>query len=144
MKNTEKLIRYQYIMKRLDEAIDKGFDIQAIAYIYALIEDRFNSFLIYAKMKSTSNKVKDKIKLLMKTFTEDANLHLIKLLSKDLINQVMSWIDDRNKIMHGMAMMTLDQEYIKTMAKRGRSIVLELNQLSPKIKRLLKKPINNQ
>jgi hypothetical protein len=80
----------------------------------------------------------------MKTFTEDANLHLIKLLSKDLINQVMSWIDDRNKIMHGMAMMTLDQEYIKTMAKRGRSIVLELNQLSPKIKRLLKKPINNQ
>jgi hypothetical protein len=43
MKNTEKLIRFQYIMKRLDEAIDKGFDIQAIAYIYALIEDRFNS-----------------------------------------------------------------------------------------------------
>jgi hypothetical protein len=32
MKNIKKLVRYRYMIKRLREAIEQNFDIQAIAY----------------------------------------------------------------------------------------------------------------
>jgi hypothetical protein len=99
MKNIEKLIRYRYMIKRLREAIEQNFDIQAIAYAYALIEDRFNSFLDYLRINTSSNHVKDKIKLVRQENSMNQSLSL--LLTEALLGQIISWINDRNKIMHG-------------------------------------------
>jgi hypothetical protein len=132
MKNIEKLIRYRYMIKRLHEAIEQNFDIQAIAYAYALIEDRFNSFLDYLRINTSSNHVKDKIKLIR--LENSINQALSLLLTETLLEQIMSWINERNKIMHGMAMITMDEVYIKSVAIKGEKLVKQLNRLSPKVK----------
>jgi uncharacterized protein YfeS len=136
LKNLEKLVRYRYLIKRLHEAIEKNFDIQAIAYAYALIEDRFHSFLTYLRITPSSNHVKDKVKLVRQENSMNQSLSL--LLTEALLGQIISWINERNKIMHGMAMMTMDEVYIKSVAIKGEKLVKQLNRLSPKVKLTIK------
>jgi hypothetical protein len=136
LKNLEKLVRYRYLIKRLHEAIEHNFDIQAIAYAYALIEDRFNSFLAYLSITTSSNHVKDKIKLIRQE--NSINQALSLLLTETLLEQIMSWINDRNRIMHGMAMITMDEVHIKSVAIKGEKLVKQLNRLSPKVKQTIK------
>jgi hypothetical protein len=124
--SSEKLILYQFIMKRLNDAIEQGFDIQAIAYEYALIEDRFNSILKYLDIQLKTNKVKDKIKVIRQIKNE-----MIKnLLPESLLDQILSFIDARNQIMHGLAMVTLESSFITSIAKQGRLLIIKLNQNS--------------
>jgi hypothetical protein len=134
----EKLERYQFIIKRLNEAIKQGFDIQAIAYEYALIEDRFNSFLIYFNITLKTNKVKDKIKAIRNL----QHINLTTVLPSTLFDELFTWIDHRNKIMHGMAMMTLEPSYITSIAKQGLKIVKLLNKITYKMKLIGKMVLN--
>jgi hypothetical protein len=135
MKNIEKLVRYRYMIKRLHEAIEQNFDIQAIAYAYALIEDRFNSFLTYLRITTPSNHLKDKIKRIRQE--NSVNQPLSLLLTETLLAQLMSWINERNKIMHGMAMITMEEVYIKSVAIKGEKLIKQLNRLSPKVKLII-------
>jgi polyhydroxyalkanoate synthesis regulator protein len=133
----EKLNRYQFIMKRLNDAIEQSFEIQAIAYEYALIEDRFNSILKYLDIQLKTNKVKDKIKVIRQIENETIK----NLLPVSLLEQILSFIDARNQIMHGLAMITLEPTFITSVAKQGRELIKKLNQNSIKIKKNVQKDI---
>ena len=88
------------------------------------------------RITTSSNHVKDKIKLVRQENSINQSLSL--LLTEALLGQIISWINDRNKIMHGMAMITMDEVYIKSVAIKGENLVKQLNRLSQKVKLTIK------
>jgi hypothetical protein len=99
---------YQQLLKRLEEAIDAGFFLEASWIAYAVIEDRICSALLKTgglpqdKNGKSLQMLGSKLNILEKRMDEDPILR--SCLEKDeILKRVVCWKNKRNPLMHSMA-----------------------------------------
>ena len=143
--NQKKYNLYKKMLANLNASINNEFFLQAVFIEYAILEDRCNSIirvLLGEKpLESKSmqgcgiDKKINKIKNYVHNNTKDAWIK--KFLNDDLLDRVLSWKNQRNKMVHSL-MVQFDSEDIQTelmeLAIAGRNIAKEFKNTAIKIK----------
>jgi len=152
-RNDEKGQRFEFLVKRIDEAIDAGYYIEASSLSYALLEERTYSLL--DKIGVTyrhSDKLFDCLELLKKAinnrnitvssneFTCNEIIDWLKsqFLDSDLVNRINDWRKKRNDVTHDLAKETIDYSELVKFAKEGKNIFRNYTSLIMKLKKMLK------
>jgi hypothetical protein len=100
--NTSKHLSYKVAWERMDEAIQHGFFLEAVAIQESMIFDRLRSFVAFHEGAEIDNRVP--LKKVVRRW-HDA-LHKV---AKDdpsykcdfsLVHETLLWVDDRNAVIH--------------------------------------------
>ncbi len=133
-KNYKKNARYSDLSERLKLAIEKEFYYEAIFIEFAIIEDRVLSMLKYAGVdylnkKGQPIKLAERLKRIEQhsAFQDD---YTKKHITSDLINDIYTWKDRRNVLIHDLVNNEYDNEEIKELALQGVELVKVLNNKS--------------
>ena len=125
MKNKEKNEIFKYLMGKSKKALKYGFDIQVIAYSYAIIEDRIEALLKYTGITiSSKDYMVTKLNKVKNNISKDK---LCKYVTNDLLNNLEIWIKERNRIFHSMARNKFEEEYITKVATEGFKLAKEFS-----------------
>jgi len=115
---------YKEQFKRLDKAINNNFFLEAMFIAYAIIEDRAESILSYegnevhSKGFVSINKKLNKIKKI----AERKNSLPARYFSDDLIDEILEWREERNRLIHALMKQSLTTEELQTVALRGKDL----------------------
>lgn len=132
--NQLKYENYKEQSKRLNNAMDKGFYLEALFIEYAIIEDRTESVLIHADKWETYLKTRgrsgptlnSKITYIKKLKDSNRKDLFNKYFSDDLLDQIIAWKDDRNRLIHALLKQKLEHNEILLIAEQGKQLVDEL------------------
>ena len=100
---------YKKPSKRLKRALDNDFNLEAIFIEYAILEDRTESILRHAdkweaymkNRKGHSVSFESKVRYIKK-LAENKKDPLNKYFSDDLLDQVLAWEEERNRLIHAL------------------------------------------
>ena len=136
MKNNEKWAVYKDIHRGLKKALVLGFDIQAIVYEYAILEDRIDSILRYFNRTVPSNDrgLNKRINILRSGIKDKLLRKYIKIELLDLIEK---WAESRNEIIHALAKKPFTDIQFKTIALEGDALIKSLSRKSTLLKKAI-------
>ncbi len=129
MGKTENQLKYENYreqFKRLNRAMANGFHLEAMFIAYALMEDRTESVLRHAgkwdaylkSRKGREPNIDSKTRYIQKLAEEKKALPH-KFFSDDLLDRILSWKEDRNRLIHALLRQQLEHNEIRTLAERG-------------------------
>lgn len=133
----EKYENYKEQLKRLNRALSKGFNLEAMFIEYALIEDRTESVLRHAdlwdaymkKRKGREPNIDSKIKYIQNCASSKVAL-LDKYFSDDLLTEILDWKEERNRLIHALLKQSLEHNEIYNLAEKGNLLVKTLRNRS--------------
>ena len=136
MDKTENQLKYENYreqFKRLNSALHSGFNLEAMFIEYAIMEDRTESILRHAgkwdaylkTRKGRDPTINSKIGYLKKLAGFNNDL-LHKYFFDGLLDQMLTWKDDRNRLIHALLKQQLEHNEIRTLAEQGKQLVDEL------------------
>ena len=140
--NQLKYLNYKEQFKRLNKALVNGFNLEAIFIEYAIMEDRTESILRHGgywdaymkKHKGREPTINSKIKYIQgKVNSDDKLMH--KHFSDDLLDQVLIWKDERNRLIHALLKQQLAHNEVAELAEQGNELVKELRNRAGKYNR---------
>ena len=152
-RKNEKGQRFEFLVKRIDEAIAAGYYIEASSLSYALLEERTYSLLDKIGVTySHSDKLFNCLELIKKAinnrnitvssnnFTSDQIIAWLKsqFLDSNLVNRIDDWRKKRNDVTHDLAKETIDYSELVEFANEGKDIFRNYTSLIMKLKKLLK------
>ena len=128
--NIQKYENYKVQFKRLNRAMKEQFYLEAIFITYAILEDRTESILRYegndikpkGDRKSGITQKLNKIKTIAREKKSLPN----KYFNEELIDRIMSWKNDRNRMIHALLKQQLSTEELRQIAEEGKLVVREL------------------
>jgi hypothetical protein len=102
MSNFEKQNSYKVAWERMDQAIDQGFFLEAVAIQESMIFDRLRSFLVFYEQAEIDNRVP--LKKIVRRW-QDALNRMVKddrafSFDGNLVLNTIAWVDDRNAVIH--------------------------------------------
>ena len=123
----EKYEIYKKMHEDLKKAMIYEFYYEAIFIEYAIFEDRFNSLMKYGNVKYLDKYgnpigIKQKINKARNNpiFTTD---FVRKRITLEMLDQIESWKDRRNKLIHALATTKYDEESVKQIALEGNDLI---------------------
>lgn len=136
MGKTENQVKYENYreqFKRLNSALNNGFNLEAMFIEYAIMEDRTESILRHAHkweayMKSRKGRdatINSKICYIQKLASVNNDL-LQKYFSDDLLAQLLEWKDERNRLIHALLKQSFEHNEVSSLAAQGKQLVDEL------------------
>ena len=136
MEKTENQLKYENYkeqMKRLNSALAHGFNLEAMFIEYAIMEDRTESILRHAdkwdaymkKQKGRDPTINSKVKYIQKLADFNNDL-LHKYFSDDLLDRVLTWKDERNRLIHALLKQEFEHNEVSALSNRGKQLVDEL------------------
>ena len=136
MEKTENHLKYENYkeqIKRLNSALAHGFNLEAMFIEYAIMEDRTESILRYAdkwdaymkKQNGRDPTINSKVKYIQKLAAFNNDL-LHKYFADNLLDQVLIWKDERNRLIHALLVQQFEHNEVSTLAERGKQLVDEL------------------
>ncbi len=136
MEKTENQLKYENYkeqMKRLNSALAHGFNLEAMFIEYAIMEDRTESILRHAdkwdaymkKQNGRDPTINSKVKYIQKLADFNNDL-LHKYFSDDLLDRVLTWKDERNRLIHALLKQELEHNEVSALSNRGKQLVDEL------------------
>ena len=136
MEKTENQLKYENYkeqMKRLNSALAHGFNLEAMFIEYAIMEDRTESILRHAdkwdaymkKQKGRDPTINSKVKYIQKLADFNNDL-LHKYFSDDLLDRVLTWKDERNRLIHALLKQEFEHNEVSALAMQGKQLVDEL------------------
>ena len=136
MDKTENQLKYENYreqFKRLSSALNNGFNLEAMFIEYAIMEDRTESILHHAGewdnyMRSRRGgraTINSKIVYIKKLTAVNNNL-LCKYFSDDLLDQILAWKDERNRLIHALLKQQFEHNEISALTIQGKQLVDEL------------------
>lgn len=146
----EKGKRFEFLISRIDESIEKGFYVEAMAITYALFEERTYRILdrlniayrnrdkLHACLEKFENAINDRtISISTKNIELDGLIDLLdnELIKTNLISDIQDWRDKRNKVVHDMAKMTIDYSGLKRTCEDGRQLFGKYSAIIMRIKK---------
>lgn len=145
MDKTENQLRYENYreqFKRLSSALHSGFNLEAMFIEYAIMEDRMESILRHAEkweayMKSRKGRepgIDSKIRYIQK-LAEQKKTIPNKYFSDDLLDRILIWKEDRNRLIHAMLKQQLEHNEVTGLAAQGKQLVDELRNRANKYNR---------
>lgn len=131
--NQQKYENYTEQFRRLKKALDNGFNLEAMFIEYAIMEDRTESILRHGglwdaymkKQKDRSPTINSKITYIQKRI-ESGDKLLKKYFSDDLLNRVLLWKEERNRLIHALLKQQLAHNEISELAAQGNELVKAL------------------
>lgn len=131
--NQLKYANYKEQFKRLNKALVNGFNLEAMFIEYAIMEDRTESILRHAghweaymkKRKGKDPTINSKITYIRGKVNSD-DKHLSKYFSDDLLDKVLIWKDERNRLIHALLKQELAHNEVKNLAAQGNELVKAL------------------
>ena len=132
--NQLKFENYQEQFKRLNSALKNGFNLEAMFIESAIIEDRTESVLHHAekweaylkkrgRYESTLN---SKIVYIQKLAESDRKNMLYRYFSDNLLDRILSWKEDRNRLIHALLKQQLENNEVAVIALEGKQLAEEL------------------
>lgn len=136
MDKTENQLKYENYreqFKRLNSALNNGFNLEAMFIEYAIMEDRTESILHHSEKweeyltyrRGRGPTIDSKIRYIKKMAEEKKSL-LHKYFPDDLLDQILTWKEDRNRLIHALLKQQLEHNEISTLAMRGKQLADEL------------------
>ena len=137
---------YKEQFKRLNKALANGFNLEAMFIEYAILEDRTESILKHGglwdaylkKQKGRGPTINSKITYIRKRI-ESGDKILKKYFSDDLLEQVLGWKDERNRLIHALLKQQLAHNEVSELAAQGNELVKTLRSRSSNYNRAVEK-----
>ena len=131
--NQLKYENYREQFKRLKSALNSGFNLEAMFIEYAIMEDRTESILRHAGewdsylkfRKGRESTIDSKIRYIQKMAEEKKALPN-KYFSDDLLDRLLTWKNERNRLIHALLKQQLAHNEVSTLAVQGKELVDEL------------------
>lgn len=128
--NQQKQANYTEQFRRLKLALKNGFNLEAMFIEYAILEDRTESILRHADLwdayiksrKGREPNIDSKIKYIQKR-AENKKDTLHKCFSDDLLDRVLAWKEERNRLIHALLKQQLTEEDVNRIASEGNDLV---------------------
>ena len=147
--NQQKYANYKEQFKRLNRALAGGFHLEAMFIEYAIIEDRTESILRHADLWDAYLKKQDgrdptitsKIRYIQKRATNRKHI-LNKYFSDDLLDRILSWKDERNRLIHALLLQQLTHNEVRDLAMQGNELTRTLRSRSGALNRAIEKQQN--
>ena len=144
--NQQKYENYKEQFKRLNKALVNGFNLEAMFIEYAIMEDRTESILRHAGywdayLKKRGNRdatINSKISYIQGKVNADDKL-LRKYFSDDLLDRILSWKEERNRLIHALLKQQFEHDEIRELATNGNELVKALRSRSSSYNRALEK-----
>ena len=136
MEKTENQLKYENYreqFKRLKSAMDDGFNLEAMFIEYAIMEDRTESILRHAakwdaylkSRKGREPNIDSKVKYIQKLAENRKDL-LHRYFSDDLLDRILAWKEERNRLIHALLKQQLKHNEIRTLSEQGKQHADEL------------------
>ena len=131
--NLQKYENYREQFKRLNSALNNGFNLEAMFIEYAIMEDRTESILRHAdkwdaymkKQNGRDPTINSKVKYIQKLAAFQNDL-LHRYFSDDLLDQILIWKDQRNRLIHALLKQQFEHNEVRELAAQGKQLVDEL------------------
>lgn len=144
--NYQKYENYKEQFRRLNKAIANGFNLEAMFIEYAIMEDRTESILRHAMLWEAYLKkrgihgptINSKISYIQGRVNSGDKL-LGKYFSDDLLDQVLTWKDERNRLIHALLKQQFAHNEIMELAVQGNELVKTLRSRTGSYKQAVKK-----
>ena len=132
--NQLKFENYREQFKRLNSALNSGFNLEAMFIEYAIMEDRTESILRHAgKWEAYLKKrgrydptLNSKIEYIQKQMGSNRKDLMHKYFSDNLLDRILIWKEDRNRLIHALLKQQLEHNEIRSLAEQGKQLVDEL------------------
>ncbi len=142
----QKYLNYREQFKRLNKALVNGFNLEAMFIEYAIMEDRTESVLHHAgqwdaylkSRKGRKANIDSKIKYIRKR-AESRKDVLHRYFSDDLLDEILKWKDDRNRLIHALLKQELEHDEIHQLAEQGNELVKQLRNKAGNYNRMIDK-----
>ena len=146
----EKGQRFEFLIRRIDEALDEGFYVETIAITYALFEERTYRLLdrlnvsyrkrdkLYDCLVKLENAINSgTVSVTTTKMNSDKFNDLLKdlFITSNLILDIHNWRDSRNDVMHDLAKTNMDYEGLKTTCESGRDLFRKYTAIIMKLKK---------
>ena len=143
MDKTENQLKYENYrqqFKRLNNALNNGFNLEAMFIEYAIMEDRTESILRHAdkweaylkKRGKNEPTLNSKIVYVQKQKESNRKDLLNRYFSDDLLDRILSWKEDR---IHALLKQHLEHNEVTELAAQGKQLVDELRNRANKYNR---------
>lgn len=148
MENSKKKEKYAILMSKLKKATDNEYYYEAIFLEYAILEDRTESLLKHANIKYKENDEKS-FKLMKKinkirSNKEFQNEYIKKHISNELLDNIIEWKRNRDKLMHNSIALEYENNQIKDIALLGECLIKRLNNKTKLVNNYLDKNVVNE
>ena len=142
--NMQKYENYKEQFKRLNRAMNQCFYLEAMFIAYAIMEDRTESILrhagkweAYVKSRKGYNPTIDsKIRYIQKQ-AEQKGIVLHKYFSDGLLEEVLDWKEERNRMIHALMKQALTTEILESLALQGKNLARTLTNKSGSFNRAM-------
>ncbi len=149
--NIQQYENYKEQFKRLNKAVDNNYYLEAIFIEYAIMEDRTESILrrgglwdAYIKhRKGHSITIDSKVKYIKNHAAQKGTL-INKYFSDDLLEELLVWKEDRNKLIHILMKQALTTEILEELAFKGKAIARILTNRSKNYRRAVERATKNE
>ena len=130
-RHTEKGQRFEFLVERMDTSRDEGYYIESMAIAYALLEERTYSLLdklnirydsrhekLYQCLKKVeTNVVQQNISI--ENANEIIDFLQQDLIDSDLLDNIQTWREKRNDVIHDLAKETIAYESLEPYSIEG-------------------------
>ena len=125
----QKYENYKEQFKRLNKAMNNQFYLEAIFISFAIIEDRTESVLrhagkwdAYLKRRGRYQVTLDSKINYISTFAREKKSLLNKYFGDGILDEIIEWKDERNKLMHALMKQALTTEELNNTAVEGKRL----------------------
>lgn len=147
--NQQKYLNYKEQFKRLNRAIANGFNLEAMFIAYSIMEDRSESVLKHAgkydryieKLKGRNPSIDSKIKEILKCRSDRKDL-MYRYFSDELLDNILDWKDERNRIVHALLKQELTSEELENLALQGKEYARQFCNRATNYRRALERVKN--
>ncbi len=133
MEKTQNQLKYENYreqFKRLNSALHNGFNLEAMFIEYAIMEDRTESILRHAGKWETYLKkrgryeptLNSKIEYIQRQMESNRKDSLNKYFSDTLLNDILQWKEDRNRLIHALLKQQLEHGEVGELAAKGKQL----------------------
>ena len=142
--NQLKYENYREQFKRLNSALNSGFNLEAMFIEYAIMEDRTESILRHAdkweaylkSRKGREPNIDSKVKNIQK-LAENRKDTLHKYVADDMLTELLTWKEERNRLIHALLKQQLEHNEIRTLVEQGKQLVDELRKRAGNYNRVI-------
>ena len=131
--NAQKHENYREQFNRLKKALSSEFYLEAIFIEYTIIEDRTESILCHAgkwdaylKKRGRYQVTLDSKIAYIQDFAREKKSIAHKYLSDTLMDEILEWKEDRNRLIHALLKQTLTTEEVSKIAHTGERLTKEI------------------
>ncbi len=146
--NVQKHENYREQFVRLKRALASGFYLEAIFIEYTIIEDRTESIIrhagkweAYLKKRGRYQVTLDSKIAYIQDFAREKKSIAHKYFSDTLMDEILEWKEDRNRLIHALLKQSLTAEDVSKIARTGERLTKEIRTRATNFSRAVERKI---